>query len=460
MKQVKQISFLVMILALVATACRKKDLAPGVQPINIILKVNYDTANGNYKFPLTDIKVKLTNTLNNTSLTAATDNNGLAIFNSVSAGTYNAEASITIKKAQYEAITGFALDRDSVTFNAAISNAILNNTSNNTLELKLLLGKLGDWVLKQVYFAGSHTVNGAIFRDQFIEIYNNSNHVLYADSLYICQAMGSNTVSPNVGTGYYINDNGPFHLQYDWNKSIGMTGTHAVTDYFYAKTLFRIPGNGTTYPVQPGKSIVVAATALNHKAPYTSTTGTSISIGDPSLTVDLSQANFEIYLGALISNPLPSDLDNPTVTNLEVIERANGRDLVLDNPGRDAILIFKTNKHFPLYNVTGTGDYPRYPDPTVTSIISTTSLYYQIPNSVVIDGVQLQHTTPASRVPRRISIGIDAGQGMVTGGQYSSQALIRKTASTVSGRKVLMDTNNSNNDFTELNRALPGAFAP
>src|SRR5688572_21818380 len=99
MKQVKQCILLVMVSILVMTACRKKDLAPGVQPINVILKVNYDTANGNYTFPLADVKVKLTNQLNNTVLTAATDNNGLAIFNSISAGIYNAEATVAIKKA-------------------------------------------------------------------------------------------------------------------------------------------------------------------------------------------------------------------------------------------------------------------------------------------------------------------------------------------------------------------------
>ncbi len=461
MRYTKRTGYILLMLLLVTAGCRKKDRMPGVAPINVIIKTSYETDNGAYAFPLNGITVKLKELSTSAQLSQQTDNTGLAIFNSISPGTYNIDASITISKAQYENITGLTLDREEVTFNASLSNKVLNSSTDNTIELKLLLGKIGDWVLKQIYYAGSHTTNGASFRDQFIEIYNNSNKVLYADSLYISQVAGSNTVSPDYSTGFFINDGSSFQGQWDWSKSIGVTnGSLAVTRYFYAKTIFRIPGNGTTYPVQPGASIVIAATAVNHKAPYTSTTGTTISINDPSLTVDLSHADFEVYLGNVISNPLNSDIDNPNVPNLQVIDRGGNRDLVLDNPGRDAIVIYKTSSFFPLANETGTAAYPRYPDPTVASITSSTTLYYRIPNDVVIDAVQIQHITPASRVPRKLSGSLDAGASAVPGGQYSSQSIIRKTATTVSGRRILKDTNNSTEDFTSLSNSLPGAFAP
>lgn len=461
MKQFKNSSIIALAFFAVLASCSKKD-EPGIPPIDVIVKVTYDQSGGSYNFPLSGITVKADNLLSGASLTQTTDNAGQASFNAISAGTYNITANITISKADYQTITGLPLDRDNVTFNASVTNATLNSSTANTIELKLQLGKIGDWVLKQVYYAGSNTSTGALFRDQFIEIYNNSNQVLYADSLYISQVMGSNSTNPDFATGKFINDGGVFQGQYDWSKSIGMTsGADAMSKYIYAKTIFRVPGNGTTYPVQPGESFVIAATALNHKAPYTTTTGTSINIGDPSLTVDLSTANFEIYLGDIITNPLNTDIDNPSVPNLQVIDRGNNRDLVLDNPGRDAVVIFKTPAHFRLYNETTGAEstYPRFPDPTQTSVTSSTSLYYQIPNSVIIDGLQIQHSTPASRVPRKLDGSIDAGPTNVPAGQYSSQSLIRKTSATVGGRKVMMDTNNSASDFNYLDRALPRAFA-
>lgn len=460
MKYFNKITWLALIVAVVVVGCRKKDRLPGVTPINVIVKTSYDTDGASYSFPLEGISIKMTETSNSSPISKQTDINGLAIYNSIMPGTYNVDASITINKAQYEMITGLTLDRDDVTFNASLTNVTLNGTTNNTLELKLVLGKIGDWVLKQIYYAGSHTTNGAVFRDQFIEIYNNSNKVLYADSLYISQLSGSNTVSPDFSLGYFINNGGVFQGQWDWSKSIGMTiGADAVNKYVYAKTLFRIPGNGTTYPIQPGAGFVIAATAVNHKAPYTGALGTAIPINDPSLTVDLSHANFEIYLGNLISNPFNSDLDNPDVPNLAVVETGGNRDLILDNPGRDAIAIFKTNAFLPLFNQTATGDWPRYPSPNVTSITASTSLFYRVPNDMIIDAVQIQHVTPGSRVPRKVSGVLDAGAIAVPGGQYSSQSVIRKTAKVVGGRKILKDTNNSTEDFTTLPRSLPGAFA-
>lgn len=463
MYKLNKIYVIVLLFALSVVGCRKDDLGPGAAPINVIVKASYDVDGAAYSFPLNGITVKMSNLLNGVTLSQNSDNTGLAIFNSISSGTYNIEGTITYSKQVYENITGLILDRDSVTFNASLANVTLNNSTNNTLELKLQIGKVGDWVLKQIYYAGSSTTSGALFRDQFIEIYNNSNKVLYADSLYIAQLMGNNTTNPDYTTGKFINDGGVFQGQYDWSKSIGMTmGADAVTKYVYAKTIFRIPGNGTTYPIQPGQSFVLAATALNHKAPYTSTTGTSINIIDPSLTVDLSKADFEVYLGDIISNPINSDIDNPSVPNVEVISRGGNRDLILDNPGREAIAIFKTPVHLRL-STESTGaesGYKSYPISTVTSVTSTTDMYHQIPNGIIIDAVQIQHATPASRVARRVGATLDAGATNAPGGQYSSQSVIRKTSTTVSGRIILKETNNSNNDFDFLNRALPGAFLP
>ena len=453
MKRMNRIFVPIVLALLVITGCKKKDLVPEAPPINVIVKISYDNSGGAYAFPLAGVQVKLVNQMSSVTLEQATDATGLSIFNSISSGAYDISASITLSKEQYETITGVPLATDDVTFNAQKAGQVLNNSTNNTIDLVLELGVIGDWVIKQVYYAGSHTTNGASFRDQFIEIYNNSNKVLYADSLYIAQLVGSNTASPNTSTGHYITDGGALNLQWDWSKSFGNTrGADAVTKFVYPRTIFRIPGTGTSYPVQPGAGLVLAATAVNHKAPYTNAGGVSQNINDPSLTVDLSAASFEFYLRDVIPNPFDSDVDNPGVPNMVVVDRVVNRDLILDNPGREALILFKTTDEVK--------NYPRITTPNYTTATDTVGRdrYLQVPISTVIDAVQIQHATPASRVPRRLVNALDAGAYNVPAGQYSSQSMIRKTAATVGTRKVLKDTNNSTEDFDYFERAAPGEF--
>ncbi|RYD88158.1 MAG: hypothetical protein EOP54_27705, partial [Sphingobacteriales bacterium] len=85
---------------LVTQSCRKKDLQPGVAPISIIAKVSY--ADATYAFPLSGVKVRLENANSLSLLQMNTDNNGLAVFGSVTGGVYNLSATVTIAKALYE----------------------------------------------------------------------------------------------------------------------------------------------------------------------------------------------------------------------------------------------------------------------------------------------------------------------------------------------------------------------
>ncbi len=146
---------------LLITGCTKKDLMPSTPPINIIVKVAYDQSGGAYAFPLNGVQVKVTNQMNSVLLAQATDQTGLAIFNGVSAGSYDINASVKISKSDYERITGLPLSTDEISFNASKTGQLLNSTTNNTIELTLEYGAIGDWVIKQIYYAGSHTTNGA-----------------------------------------------------------------------------------------------------------------------------------------------------------------------------------------------------------------------------------------------------------------------------------------------------------
>ena len=454
---------LLAITMILAAGCRKNDLQTNVTPITVVVKANYSEKISS-DFTLKDIKVTLKNTMNRTELTEPTDKNGISVFSNIASGVYEVKATIEVDKATYERITGHTIQTETGTLNGSLPARSLNPSSNNSLEMQLDMGKIGEWVFKQIYYAGSNGTNGASFRDQFIEIYNNTDEVLYADSLYFGALTGNNTkfTIVDLSKGYFLdNDSYELHKQFNWGMSIGMVpaDANAYKNFVYMKSLFRIPGNGKTYPVQPGASIVIAATALNHKAPYVGTDNKPVNIKDPSLTIDLQNADFEVYLGNVVPNPFGSDIDNLNVPNMVVIEPDN-RDLILDATGRDAYVIFKTDKAIPVFGSTDPKGYQKYPDPSVKVVDASTTVFYQIPNSDIIDAVQIQNPNPTAtaRVARKLVNALDAGPVYVPDGQYSSQSLIRKTFKTVNGRRILMDTNNSLNDFDFFPLANPKGF--
>ena len=434
----KRITLLLILLFAVISACKRNDFNE-LKPVALNLNLSFDQSLTGINFPLKNTSIKLTNLTNGNIVEGKSDESGKFNLTSLSPGSYDIEAVLVITPADYLAATGTVSETD-VTFNAVLkSRSIIQAT--NTLNLSLNTGKVGDWIIKQLYYAGSNTTNGALFRDQFIEIYNNSNQVLYADSLYISQVYGTNTKASGIDLtkGYFQSTS----KQYDWTKSIGMNDSKANTDFVYVKSLFMIEGAGKQYPVQPGGSIIIASTALNHKSPFTGADGTSISVKDPNLTIDLTSANFEVYLGNYPGvNPLASDIDNPAVPNLKVLNRGGARDLVMDATGRDAFIIFKTS--------SDASTWPKYPAPDQTTVSTTTDLYTQIPVKYISDGVETQTPLDANRTPKKLPSGVDISAAFVSKGQYSSQSLIRKTAKTVNGRRILADTNNSVSDFTEL----------
>ena len=437
---------MMMAILIVGLASCKKDNNDDVQPVSLTVKLSFDAANAGFGFTYEKTSVKITNLTTNQTYTTTAAADGTATFKSVSPGNYDLSATLPVTAADFNAKTGSNAVED-VTYNGSLTRQSV--IADAQLAVTLTSGRIGDFVIKQIYYAGSSAANGAIFRDQFIEIYNNSNATLYADSLYFGQALGINTVSTRIDLtqGFYQSSG-----QYDWAKSVNMTATSPNTNFIYAKTIFMIPGTGKQHPVEPGQSIIIAASALNHQAPYTGADGRAISVKDPSLTVDLSKADFEVYLGDQPNiNPLASDVNNPSVTNVTVIDNNTNRDLILDNLGRDGLFLFKT-----------TADpkaWPKFATPDETQITISTKLFIQIPNQYIIDGVGLQQTVVASRMPKRMPDALDAGETFVPGGSYSSQAVVRKTNRTIGSRIVLKDSNNSTSDFGYLPKADPSKAA-
>ncbi|MBB6370284.1 DUF4876 domain-containing protein [Chryseobacterium shigense] len=447
MKQL--LSLFTIILMLIS--CRDDDFGNGgnatLQPVAYQVKVSYDKAVYGDKQAKT-ATVVMTNNNSGDTYTLNTDANGYANFQNVIPGTYKITVSKKMLSNEFLATFGYQAASAEMSFNGVQENAIISaNIQSTSVEVKG--ARVGDLLIKQVYYAGSHALQGASFRDQFIEIYNNSDQIIYADGLYIGQLYGKvNTATNNS----YSQANG----QFDWSKSIGMTmGNAANTDYAYADYVIKVPGNGTQYPILPGESVVIAQNGVNHKAPLVDNTGNPITIQNPALTVDLSTSNFEVYLGNYnlsIGQPVYKfDIQNPAVPDMQIAYWGRtgywspNNDFIIDNLGRDSFVIFRADDLDAL---------PDYSDPSVTTVNSNTRYFKQIPNNIIIDGVDLQHYNPNSQRPKMLSASIDASS-IACDASFNSQAVIRKTKALVDlpnnggKRKVLEDTNNSANDFVK-----------
>ncbi|WP_126974237.1 DUF4876 domain-containing protein [Gynurincola endophyticus] len=451
----KKLVYLVASLMVALTAC-KKDTDISTSTVDFDVKVQFEE----FDFPLNNIQVKIENEILGVNATQNTNAQGVASFRGVSLGLYKISASVVLSAEEYFQATGIEVGTEVVNFNGLLNNVNVSAVPGTTYDLKMDVGKVGDLVIKQLYYAGSHTSNAASFRDCFVEVYNNSNEVLYADSLYFSQVKGvaSKFSTQDLSPGYFITDaSHPLYKQFDWSKSLSNTtamGNTAYENYIYVESAFMIPGSGTSHPIEPGESIIIAANAINHKAPYVKNNGEQQLVKDPALTIDLSGADWEVYYGDLRNGgAYDFDIDNPDVPNVVIFSIKHATDLIMDATGRDAFVIYKLPQVIT--------SYPKWATPDVKVIDANTTLFYQIPIEYVLDGVQTLNPNPEAtqRNARKLNNKIDAGPTWVTDGQYSSQSLMRKTAKVVNGRKVLQDSNNSAEDFVTMSLALPYGFA-
>ena len=427
-------------------ACKKDDNI--VQAIDVTYQLEVDPDIIQFDVPFENAEVSIINRSSNEKYTAKADQSGKVSFLKITPGSYILNASLTLSAEEVSALSGQAVTED---LHLNFSEDNLNYQQSVSQNIQLITSKpLGNFVFKQIYYAGSNAKDGAGTRDVFVEIYNNSNQTLYADSL--CFAVVYGKINNNPGDFLLPN------LQYDWSKSLNMTvpSGDANTDYIYTKAIFMIPSDGTgkKYPVEAGKSFVIAGSALDHTKPYTLNSDKVQEINDATLTVDLSKAEFEVYLYPYEQQVQPgrtkfaSDVDNPQIKDVETIFADGMRDLILNPQGKDAYALFKPTD----ININ---NLPHFPIPTERTISDATTLYPQIPVRLLLDAVEISTVIDKDKTPRKLPLTQDAGYASVPGGPFSSQSIIRKTKQKVNGRRILMDTNNSSNDFDVLLKANP-----
>ena len=433
----KTLSIFIILFGLMIQSCSNDDNeSEALKPVDFSVSLKYDATFNSQVVKKASVTIVNTETAN--KYTVESDESGVALFKQILPGSYSITATKVIQSAEFTETFGYTPTEAEINFNGAESSVVINATS-TSIDIEMKTSKVGDFVIKQIYYGGSDTKKGAIFRDQFIEIYNNSNTVQYADGLYMAQLTGATSSTVLA----YSLPNG----QFDWSKSEGMTiGSAANTDYVYGINIIKIPGNGTQYPVQPGASIVIAQNGINHKANYVDNNGKTVSIVSPDLTVDLSTADFESFLGTYSGDLYQYDIQNPAVPDVDIAYWGNSNnDMIFDSLGRQAYTIFKmTDAEFAALK--------KYKNPK-----GDANMALQIPIAALIDGVDTTRDLGSNLVPKKLPSQIDGGNTYIPSGAYSSKSVIRKTKTTIAGRIILQDTNNSTNDFVEIT-ANPRGF--
>lgn len=377
-------------IALLAVSCSKDK----VQPIDISVTVD-ESGLASAAVKPESYEISLTN-LSTAEVTKATTENGMASFNVVP-GLYQVDASASASaegRAYY--------------FVGQVASANLSSQV-QAVSVMISSSESSAIVFKELYYSCS----GEYIREQFYEIYNNSDQTVYLDGLCIADAIA------------YGWDGTPYNFEIDNPEK-----------YVFAQQVWQVPNKGGQYPLAPGQSAVIAEWATNH----------SLSTLNPASVIgDLTSSEFEALVGESTTWNGTVLTDNVAI-NLEHPVSAYNVPQWLPSLGGPAMMLF-----YPEKELNG------------ENMISASGLYMgarEIPIEWIIDGVNC--VEDETKIQNKIFPStVDAGS-IWDSGSYKGESVSRKIDETKSdGRIVYSDTNNTTNDFQvnskpQIRRNNPG----
>ena len=161
----------------------------------------------------------------------------------------------------------------------AFTQGVEISADNSTINLvTYVFVPTDDFIISEVFFAGTLRPTGnQYYGDDYIKIYNNTDHVLYADGLSFLESKFTTT------------------QKYNYRPNV-------MASAFTVHAIYTIPGSGHDYPVQPGEELIICDTGIDHRVANEN-------------SFDLSGAHFEWY--DISTSPTNLDIDSPTVPNLD-----------------------------------------------------------------------------------------------------------------------------------------------
>ena len=314
-------------------------------------------------------------------------------------GRYNITASGNISYNIGSSTTATTMKAEALGVEVASTNSMVTLLFNN-------YNAEAGMVIKEIFFTSS-TFSGTqrpYTDDQYLILTNNSDHLIYADSLAIVESK--------------------FQSDMQWELTPDL-----MKDAITVSWLYLIPGNGTSVPVEAGESLLIALNAKNH---------TTIN----SNSIDLSGAQFEFY--DVSPNTEFFDEDNPAATNLIKWYSDLWSYTMLNNKGSKSYGIVRMHSDYDSFIESNYYKYTYIVNAAWGTYESNGDGYF-IPNSWVIDWVNLAIMNEwAWNVA---SPSLDSGWTYCaeTSSDKSRYGLSVIRQLDESGK--LVDTNNSTNDF-------------
>ncbi len=323
----------------------------------------------------------------------------------LNAGTYNIDATATATGTE----NGATIEK---TLRAVAQNVVISNGSGAVQLNWFFFNPNNSLIFGEIYVSGSlnATGKGSLY-DSFFTIYNNTDEVLYADGLAICESKFTNATALTL-----------------------ITEANKPENNFTTQTIYVIPGDGHSVAIQPGESIKIVDQAINW----------SQQVGN---ALDHRNADFEWY--DEVTTGSVRDTDNPDVPNLEKWFSYSAT-IWLPNQQCNksyALVKFPEGMTAEKYLAEYKGDY------TYLSVIGTEmtgTKAYLIPNEWILDGVNLCVAQDLKQLSLAASVDMSyasiAIENNVT--NRAGKKFVRRNAGvSPAGNKILMDTNDSANDF-------------
>ena len=384
--------------------------AEKVQLIQVAYKVDindFTAADGNQVSAPEEwygqIKVTFNNFAEGIETTVGVDANGVATAELIP-GIYNIMAS-TDKKQEYA-------HRKYIVNGLAQNVPLTTNTTSVSEDNSIKINPVMDSPLciREMYYAGSE---GGYFRDQFYEIYNNGDEVVYLDHFCLAHLV------PEYATASL-----PEWPAEDYKDP----ETKKELKYAHAVTLWQIQGDGDDYPLAPGESIVLAQEAADH---------TKIETWAGFGLVDTSHADWELWSGN-------HDRVNPDVPDLPYVFWSGWIMTMqwLTSVDGSAMALYQPRKNLTF----GDAEYWQEGVTTSAQVGSGGQQYVRIPIADIYDAVECIPTSADMNMKRVPGI-LDSGAATVDG-YYNGKSISRKIDSyREDGSPIFQDTNNSSVDF-------------
>ena len=292
----------------------------------------------------------------------------------------------------------------------SLENVVIDDEHNSfSLDAFLIINK-DDFIFEEIFFTGTLRPSAKqYYGDSYVKLYNNTDHVLYADSIAFVE---SKFVSV---------------LNYGYHPDIR-------EDTMTVQAIYMIPGNGKDHPVQPGESFTLCDTGIDHR------------VANPN-SFDLTHSDFEWY--DVSTKPAHMDIDSELVPNLDKWYCYTLSFFVLHNRGFRSYAIAR----MPLDKETYLKKYLytyEYIIPTPVGNFPMKQKAFKIPNDWILDGVNC--SVEAEWQWNILPVTVDGGWTHCGTVDYDKTRYFKSVRRKMlglneQGHRILKDTNNSTDDF-------------